>query len=766
MKKLFTLAVGLIALTQSFAQVQRSPRADLINNIYGNNAVETSVNYATPYAPGENRYVAFVYMAEFASSLSYPTAVTYNGVAAVKLNTTENDITTKAVVQVWAISESALQSAAPAGTLANTPYPVNITWNNRGNGSYLFSAVSFRYVSQSVGIQNCITSNKGNSAATLTCGAANVTEGDLAFHFSMFTRDQITDINQEAGPNTRPVATNDYFGAPLINQLMPNPTPLPNGAKQFLATTWSATVPTGVTSYTPTFTRTTTQNPTNWIVSGSRVPFQDVWQTVSGNIWIDRNGDRQNVGESFPTAADNFYVVAIRTNGPLANQVAATAAVDATNGNYSINLKGNQVETSPGSGTYVNPTYTIVIRQGVPPAVGDPLAPASIDGSNLGYPAGNNTTFNAYYITNPSAGADVLAGPFSNLGMYDVVAQPPFNPISGKNAGIQAPPKTLGGSVSGANIFGASAKSILNDLGGSEFGAFDREDNPAGVINDGTGITYRIISDPVLTGNPGGTPAVIKLAYEKNGIPGIQADEEINAGTDSDPDVVDIPNFDMNKLYLVYKSGDTKGQGIGSFQYSLVDAAGQTGPATYDLTITLPVNGLELAGTYNSGKASLRWKLNGTDDVARYELERGNNASGFRTVATMSANGREYNHVDDLSAFTGSDAFYRVKLVRTNGSVSYSNIISLKLATITGLQLMPTVVQSNLQVRFNNTRSQDVTIRVMNISGQAVMTQTSKMSAGNASISLNGFERLTNGTYSVQVFAGTTVTQGKIVVQH
>lgn len=764
MKKLFTLAVGLAALLHANAQVQRSGRTDLINNIYGNNGVPTSVNYATPYAPGENRYVAFIYMAEFSSTLSFPTAITYNGVAATKLNTTENDITSKAVVQVWAVNEAELQSATPSGTLANTSYPVNITWNSRGNGSYLLAAVSFRYVSQTIGIQNCITTNKGNSLSTLTCGTANVTEGDLAFHFSMFTRDQITDINQDPGPTTRPVATNNFFGAPLINQMMPNPTPLPNGAKQFLATTWSATVPTGTTSYTPTFTRTTTQNPTNWIVSGSRVPFQDVWQPVSGNVWIDKNGDRtKNVGEGFPSAADQLYVVAVRTNGPLANQVAATAPVDA-NGNYTLNLKGNQVEQTPG--VFVNPTYTIFIRQGTPLSGGATVPPASIDGSNLGYPAGDQTTFNAYYVTNPSSGADVLAGPFSNLGKFDIVAQAPFNPIAGKNAGIQAPPKTLGGSV-GASIFGAQAKSILGDLGGSPFGAFDKEDRPSGPIGDGTGVTYRIISDPALvTTNPGGTPVVIRLGYDADGSGTISPSEEINAGTDADATYVDIPNFDNNKLYLVYKSGDTKGIAPASFQYSLVDAAGQVGPATYDLTVTLPVNGLELAGSYNSGKANLRWKLNGTDDVARYELERGNNAAGFRTVVTMSANGREYNHVDDLSAFTGSDAFYRVKLVRTNGAVSYSNVISLKLATITGLQLMPTIVQSNLQVRFNNTRSQDVTIRVMNISGQAVMTQTSKLSAGNASISLNGFERLTNGTYSVQVFAGTTVTQGKIVVQH
>lgn len=767
MKKLFTLAVGLVALTQSFAQVQRSPRADLINNIYGNNAVPTTATYATPYAPGENRYIAFIYMAEFSSSLSYPTAITFNGVSADLLNTTQNDITTKAVVQVWAVNEAELQSATPSGTLANTPYPVNITWNNRGAGSYLFAAVSFRYASQSVGIQNCITTNKGNSAATLSCGTVNVTEGDLAFHFSMFTRDQITDINQEPGPLTRPVSTNDFFGAPLINQLMPNPTPFPNGGKQFLATTWSANVPFGTTSYTPTFTRTTTQNPANWIVSGSRVPFQDVWQPVSGNIWIDANGDRQkNIGENFPSVADNLYVVAVRTNGPQANQVFATAPVDA-NGNYSLNLKGNAVESPVGSGSFVNPVFTVFIRQGTPPANGATIPPASIDGSNLGYPVSTPGTYNAYYVTNPSSGADLLAGPFSNLGKFDVVAQAPFTPISGKNAGIQAPPKTLGGAVNGANIKGAQAKRMVADLGGSTFGGFDREDNPAGIIEDGAGIKYRIISDPVLANtNPGATPVVLKLGYDADNSGTIDPSEEINAGTDADNVFVDIPNFDNNKLFLVYKSGDTKGATVGSFQYSLVDAAGQVGPATYDLTVTLPVNGLELAGTYNNGKASLRWKLNGTDDVARYELERGNNATGFRTVATLSANGREYNHVDDLSAFTGSDAFYRVKLVRTNGAVSYSNIISLKLATITGLQLMPTIVQSNLQVRFNNTRSQDVTIRVMNITGQAVMTQTSKLSAGNASISLNGFERLTNGTYSVQVFAGSTVTQGKIVVQH
>jgi hypothetical protein len=191
----------------------------------------------------------------------------------------------------------------------------------------------------------------------------------------------------------------------------------------------------------------------------------------------------------------------------------------------------------------------------------------------------------------------------------------------------------------------------------------------------------------------------------------------------ADPDdniFVDIPNYDKNKLYVYFVSGT--GAYNGSFTYTAVDAAGagSVEPAQYSFTAILPINGLELTGSYSSNKGNLRWTIIDGAEAAYYVLERSNTATGFKQVAVVPANGNSYNHIDDLHAFAGNEAFYRVKMVRRNGSVSYSNIVNLKMAAITGLQLTPTVVSSDLQVRFNNPRSQDVSVRVINMAGQVV----------------------------------------------
>jgi hypothetical protein len=189
-------------------------------------------------------------------------------------------------------------------------------------------------------------------------------------------------------------------------------------------------------------------------------------------------------------------------------------------------------------------------------------------------------------------------------------------------------------------------------------------------------------------------------------------------------------------------------------------------PALYNFSVILPLSGIELAGTYNNGKAQLNWKVLSADDVDRFELERSNNSNGFTRLAGINVSGRDYSFVDDLNSFAGSDAYYRVKMIRKNGSISYSNVIILKLANITGLQVIPTLVQSHAQVRFKNSRSQMVTIRVLNGIGQTVMMYNTQLGVGNATITLNGFERMPNGTYNVQVFTDQSVQQAKIVVQH
>jgi hypothetical protein len=178
------------------------------------------------------------------------------------------------------------------------------------------------------------------------------------------------------------------------------------------------------------------------------------------------------------------------------------------------------------------------------------------------------------------------------------------------------------------------------------------------------------------------------------------------------------------------------------------------------------MNGLELSGSYSAGKSNLQWTVKSTDDAEFFVLERSNTPGNFKQVHVAQPNGTRYSFTDHMQGFSGNEAYYRIKLVRKNGTVSYSNILNLKMAAISGLQLTPTMVSTDLQVRFNNVRQQDVQVRVVNMAGQVVQVQKQQAGAGNISLNLGGFERLPNGTYTVQVFAGTSVQQGKIVVQH
>jgi hypothetical protein len=282
-----------------------------------------------------------------------------------------------------------------------------------------------------------------------------------------------------------------------------------------------------------------------------------------------------------------------------------------------------------------------------------------------------------------------------------------------------------------------------------------------GLFESGLGKTFRVLSNPTNSGS-----IVIRLAYDGNDN-GPDPSDVIDASADPDDNVfVDIPNYDRNKLYVYFQSGI--GSYTGSFAYTAVDQAGAASPtaALYSFTALLPINGLDLSGSYAGGRTTLRWTVKNIDEADHFVLERSVANGNFKQVAVTQLAGLSYNFVDELQGFSGNEAFYRVKMVRKNGNVSYSNVVNVKLAAIAGIQFTPTMVRSDLQIRFNNPKSQDISIRVVSMGGQIVANHRMNASAGNVSLNVPGFERIPNGTYTVQVFAGNDIQQGKIVVQH
>lgn len=480
-----------------------------------------------------------------------------------------------------------------------------------------------------------------------------------------------------------------------------------------------------------------------FVINSCNIP-----QTLSGNVWIDKNGDRIKNGSEDLPPTNMYRIMAVATNGPNAGKAAATAPYNGS-GIFTMNVPANPVIDG---GSAVAPQFNLVlIRSELDPGVGAEVSiPA--DGMMGTAPA----TGGEFYVTNPNDGG-VNAGVFNAAGIYEnITITTPSVTINNLNIGIQSRP---------------ISDPVFTALPSRPVGTFWQLDNDDqvmsgndaedGVLETGLGKTFRLLSNPTVQSG-----LTIKVAYDANGN-GPDAADILDASADPDDNIfVDIPNYDKNKLYVFFQSG--LGAYTGSFTYSALDAASatSTAPAQYSFTAILPINGLELSGSYSNSKGNLRWTIMTIEDADHFILERSATSSNFKQVTVTPARGKEYNFADDLHSFVGNDAYYRVKMVRKNGTVSYSNIISLKLAGINGLQLMPTAVRSDLQVRFNNPKQQTVNIRVINMNGQVVMNNIQQAAAGNISINLSGFERMAVGTYSVQVFAGNTVHQGKIIVQH
>lgn len=471
-------------------------------------------------------------------------------------------------------------------------------------------------------------------------------------------------------------------------------------------------------------------------------------QNLSGNVWIDKNGNRVKEGIETLPATNMYKVMVVAVNGPNSGKAVGTASYNSS-GIFNMTVPANPVITGGSVGA---PQYDVaLIRSELDPGVGNnaSIPPGGMMGTAT-------STGGEYYVTNPNDGGS-NAGLFNTSGVYEnITVSSPFTDITNLNIGIQSRPIT---------------DPVITALPARPIGTFWEMDNDDqvmsgndaedGLLENGSGKTFRILSNPTVQSG-----LVIKMAYDANGN-GPDASDIIDASADPDDNIfVDIPNYNRNRLFVFFEGG--LGNYTGSFSYSALDAAGATSssPSLYSFTAILPINGLELSGSYNNAKANLRWTTVTVQDADHFILERSATSSNFKQVMVTPVRGKEYAFTDDLQGFAGNDAYYRVKMVRKNGTVSYSNIISLKLAGITGLQLMPTAVRSDLQVRFNNSRQQTVNIRVINMNGQVVMNNVTQAAAGNISINLSGFERMAVGSYSVQVFAGNNVYQGKIIVQH
>ena len=161
----------------------------------------------------------------------------------------------------------------------------------------------------------------------------------------------------------------------------------------------------------------------------------------------------------------------------------------------------------------------------------------------------------------------------------------------------------------------------------------------------------------------------------------------------------------------------------------------------------LPVKFLDFTATPKLNEVSLKWITKEEKGLLYYEVERSRDAINYSFIQNVApGNLIEQNnyHISDTKPLNGWN-YYRLKIVETNGKISYSVVIKAWIGGTKQLLLYPNPAQKEIKIILPGSRSTS-TIAIVNSGGQVVKQLTTT----EQSLTIN-IEFLNRGVYFVKI---------------
>jgi hypothetical protein len=108
----------------------------------------------------------------------------------------------------------------------------------------------------------------------------------------------------------------------------------------------------------------------------------------------------------------------------------------------------------------------------------------------------------------------------------------------------------------------------------------------------------------------------------------------------------------------------------------------------------LPLQLESFKGAIQQNNIRLQWNTLVETHVSRYEIERAlGTTRPFITIGTVNAGNNDYQFTDmNAKAANGNPFLYRLKMIDQDGRFTYSNVLSFRFASSTGISLYPSVI--------------------------------------------------------------------------
>ncbi len=293
--------------------------------------------------------------------------------------------------------------------------------------------------------------------------------------------------------------------------------------------------------------------------------------------------------------------------------------------------------------------------------------------------------------------------------------------------------------------------------------------------------------------NFGSNPAGFQLNPAYNGttvtnmlVPGLSLDNE---PVTTDSVVINLTvtatNLVPNKVY--YNSALASGNlGTGTSYLSVSDSSNNGGASRMDLDNNgvsddpgenvptpfvfvpglLPVSGLSLQGVRHDDVVKLTWNAASANEFSTYEIERSTDGISFQTRGTVAAQAdASYSFSDDISGSKSAGVFYRIKGIKDDNTIAFSNTFYSKNGAALGVSVYPNPFSTSVSVQLQTVSKGTAAMTIKDVAGRTIVSKALLVEKGTNYITVPDMQNAQPGTYFMETVCGGEKAFVKLVKQ-
>jgi hypothetical protein len=162
----------------------------------------------------------------------------------------------------------------------------------------------------------------------------------------------------------------------------------------------------------------------------------------------------------------------------------------------------------------------------------------------------------------------------------------------------------------------------------------------------------------------------------------------------------------------------------------------------------------------------LSWVAKNENSSSRYEIERSFYSNNFTTITSLQVpftnnSVKNYRINDNAAELAGrAVAYYRIKEIAANGTVTYSNTMVVNLGN------KDAAVKTTASIRFTAAQNGNAVIKIKSIAGNTAATTNTIVAKGNNTVELTNIAGLSKGIYVTEVSVnGIMIDTQKVILE-